>query len=269
MHYYPLYVLDSGIANTRDDDSKSYTHNHFVSDIKSDGRFPDQLPDLILSMDRRRGSNSLNDILFTELNYVISLRAKSILEKHCLPPHVFIPVQVKRETTSKKITETKIHSYYWFYFNCEAIENYYDYIDFEKSVIYFYKAKNKERIPDIKLRNIGDLRQIIEQNGKISSEINTIYKRKDISDKQKEELCKELDTINWKAETISMNSKFNTETDIFCLPLFSQRTYVSKRLVQHFYGAEISGAKFGEIVTKNPEMNYPETVELMIKGPLG
>lgn len=129
--------------------------------------------------------------------------------------------------------------------NCEDIECYYDYIDFEKSDIRFYSIKTKEQLSDIRLKSMDDLHRIIEANG--STE----------------------ESVRWQAETVVMNSNFNAETDIFRLPLFSQRTYVSKRLIQNMYGAGITGVYFSEVVTKHPGLNTSGQIEIIIKGPLG
>jgi hypothetical protein len=266
MHYYPLYLLDSGVANVSNNDSEDYNYTHFITETKTNRNFPNRLPDLNLFMDKRRGYSALNDFIFSDLDFVVSPRVKNILEKHCLPPHTFLNLQLHREAKSKGVTKFQTHPYYWFYMNCEDIESYYNYIDFEKSEIRFHSRKNKENLPDIKINNIGDLYKIIDSNRSIATKTNEIYNRKDISDTQKQERCKDFDAIGWQAETLVMNSKFNTETDLFCLPLFSHQTYASKRLVQHFYGAEISGIRFGEIATKNPAVNNPGRVEIIVKG---
>lgn len=268
MYYYPLFLLDSGIADFKENHyTGDYTDTHFIKATKEKGIFPDRLPELELFMTKKRGSNSLNDFISSDIKFTVSRKVKDILEKHCLPPHRFLPVQIHRETKSKGVTETKAHPYFWFYFTCEHVENYYRYIDFEKSEISFFNTKNKKSKLDMKLKNIDELHQIVRQNGKIASEIDAIYKRKDLPDEQKKELCKNLDTIGWQAETIVMNDQFNQETDVFCLPLFSHLTYVSKRLLQHFYGAEITGVRFGEVANKNPGTANSGSVEIAISQP--
>lgn len=244
-----ILINDTGAVEFTDNYfDNSYTHKTFLADLKVKSKFPDIKFNIDLKMYDDNEFNSLNDIIHAPINFIVNDKVKSILQKHNLPAHVFLPAKISRKEKSLIIKKTKTYEYNWFCFDCEHIENYYNYIDFEKSKITFFKGKD---IINMNVRNIADIYTIIQENYLLSDKINAIYKDKSLNDKQKSEKSLEFQTVSWVADSITLNNKFPKDIDIFNLPLFSWMTFVSDKMKTSLINENISDIKFIETGTKS------------------
>lgn len=125
------------------------------------------------------------------------------------------------------------------------ISDYYDDIDFSKSEITFSK---NETVVDLKINSISDLYTIINSNQSISAKINELYKIHQNNTSLINEIIKEKDLfgVSWRAEKIVLKESFDKELDLFSLPIFSSRTYISPRLKEALLLENVSEIVFKE-----------------------
>jgi hypothetical protein len=123
----------------------------------------------------------------------------------------------------------------------------YDWINFAESEILITRGEVEED----KLNSHSDLLKLIEQNKKISSEINKIYAL-DITDKEKQERTKELNTFDFQSNKIVFNKTFDSSIDLFKIPFYSWGTYISDRFKALLLNNKISDVKFA---SSNSELN--------------
>lgn len=249
MKYYAILIDDSGAAEFKDSYYDiSYNHKNFLSDLKISKKFPDKDFSLDLEMYEDDEFNSLNDFIHAPIDFIVNDQVKLILQRHNLPPHVFLPANVSRIEKKYLIKRSKNYKYNWFFFDCEYVDNYYEYIDFEKSKILFFKGKD---LIDIKVQSITDIYELIKENHSLSHKINEVYKDKKLNDKEKSEKSMEFQTFDWVAESIVLNQKFPRDIDVFNLPLFSWMTFVSEKLIANLVNENILDIKFIETGKKS------------------
>lgn len=229
-----------------------HSYRKFVETYKS---FPKENPPIWIKLYEEKEFNSLNDFVHSLHDYIINEKVKSILQKINLPPHNFVPAIVYRN--EKKIIFKKIakyENYYWFNFDCQLINDYSKFIDFSKSEINFSK-NNKPLI--LKLESISELLDIKVSNQKITNRINELYNSYKGNESKINEIINQEDLygISWGAEKIVMNEDFDTDLDIFSLPIFSSRTYISKRLKNALLEGNVSDIKFIE-TGNNPDPSF-------------
>lgn len=210
MKYYTLHIKDSG-AIEESDEKIIDNQKTFICKIYDDDEF-----------------NSLNDILHSTNDYVINERVLKLFQNSNIIPYDIFPVIVKRkERIIGPIKKTKSYKY----FKVSLLEPNdlicYSWINFSKSEI---KVLND----DIEICNLSshdELFTFIEENKKISNQINEIYSQ-NITEKEKQQKTKNLKSYSFESRTIVFNKNFDSSIDIFKIPHYSWGTYISERFMK-------------------------------------
>nr|WP_315238987.1 hypothetical protein [uncultured Flavobacterium sp.] len=246
MKYEILIVNDSSAGEMMDKCyDLSYNIHSYRDYITEHKKFPSEKPPIWIKLYNEKEFNSVNDFVHSLQDFIVNDKVKTILQKHKLPNHDFVPAEVyRKEKTlfSKKLVR---YDYHWFNFDCKHISDYYDDIDFSKSEIVFSK---NETVIDLKINSISDLYTIRNANQSISSKINELYKIHPKNTSLINEIIKEKDLfgVSWRAEKIVLKESFDKELDLFSLPIFSSRTYISPRLKEALLLENVSDIVFKE-----------------------
>lgn len=213
MHYQCLIISDSGAIEYTDRFLKNTKPSVSVLRRNAENDFQFEPPILEFEMYDDPEFNKLNDILHAPTNLIMNDRTKVIFESFKLPEHKYGKAKVSRVDNRILFLKSKReYQYHWLYFNAKAIDQLYDYIDFDRSDIKVYEGKNAV---DIKIESFSHIGRLIES------------KR----------------NYTWKANKIVLKN-FDSDIDIFTLPFFSWMTYVSDRLRVKLQDEEISDIKF-------------------------
>jgi len=256
MKYEVLLVNDSSAGEMTDEcydqPFNIHTYRKYIETHKS---FPKENPPIWIKLYEEKEFSSLNDFVHSLQEFIINEKVKSILQKFKLPSHNFVPAIIyrnERKLMLKKLA--KYENYYWFNFDCQHIEDYYNFIDFSKSEITF--SKNSKPLI-LKLESISELLDIKVSNQKISNRINELYNSYKGNESKINEIINQEDLygISWRAEKIVMNEDFDTDLDLFSLPIFSSRTYISQRLKNALLEENVSDIKFIE-TGNNPDPSF-------------
>ena len=255
MKYEILIVNDSSAGELMDECYDSpFNINSYREFIAQHKKFPIEKPPIRIKLYNEKEFNSLNDFVHSLEDYIINEKVKIILQQHKLPYHEFVPAEVIRE--EKKLFTKKLvsYNYHWFNFDCQHISDYYDYIDFSKSEITY--SKNRNNI-ELEINSIADLYKVRNSNRLISAEINALYKNYPNDESYINETIQEKDLfgVSWRAEKIVLNGSFDKGLDLFSLPIFSSRTYISPKLKEAFLRQNVSDVFFKE-TGNNPEPRY-------------
>ncbi|MCF6133087.1 hypothetical protein [Flavobacterium wongokense] len=255
MKYETLIVNDSSAGEMmKECYDFSYNIHNYRDFIDTHNDFPAEKPPIWIKLYKEKEFNSVNDFVHSVYDFIINDKVKNILEKYNLPIHDFVPVEVYRKEKTLFNSKLVRYEYHWFNHNADNISNYYDYIDFSKSEIGFSRNEN---IIDLKINSISDIYSIKESNKIITSEINELYKthlgETSIINKMIRE--KDLYAISWRAEKIVFKENFDKELDLFSLPLFSSRTYISPRLKEALIENQVKDILFKE-TGNNPDRRH-------------
>ncbi|SHI83660.1 hypothetical protein [Flavobacterium terrae] len=222
MKYYTLHIKDSGAIEDYDEKIINGQKTH-ICKIYDDVEF-----------------NSLNDILHTTDEYVVNEKTLKLFQKSNIIPYDLFPAIVKRkEKILGPIKTTKSYEY----FKVSLLEPKdlvcYNWINFNKSEIKVLK----DGIEVCNLSSHEELFIYIEENKKISKQINEIHSLK-ISDKEKREKTKNLKTFFFETKSITFNNNFDSSIDMFKIPFYSWGTYVSERFMNLLLENKISDIGF-------------------------
>jgi hypothetical protein len=159
--------------------------------------FPDYIPDL--DGIKLSGSAKLTDFVshgFKSCSFIVSEKAKSILEKYKLCMHRFYPLGLYKRN--------KKYDYFLFW----IISDYSDFVDYEKSTFMEYNISSDKKFGAVSVRSKEELLQ-----------------KKEIVKEKTDDL---LQTI-W-GDNIVMNRSFGSELDFFEITIIDGSTYISERL---------------------------------------
>ncbi|ESU20211.1 hypothetical protein FEDK69T_30260 [Flavobacterium enshiense DK69] len=266
MEYEILIVNDSSAGEMMDKCYEStYNVHHYSKYIVDNKKFPETKPPIWIKLYKEKEFNSLNDFVHSLYNFIINDKVKAILDKHKLPNHDYLPAQVFRKEKTLLFKKLVGYNYYWFNYDCEHISDYYEHIDFEKSEITFFR--NEKNI-DLKINSISDLHSIRASNKLISNEINELYKLYPNKQSLIQKFIKEKDlfTVSWRTEKIVLKDSFDIELDLFSLPLFSFKTYVSPRLKKALIDENIKDIFFKK-TGNNPDPRYLINPQIKLENP--
>lgn len=255
MKYEVLIVNDSSAGEMMEECyDLSYNIHSYRDYIAQHKKFPLEKPPIWIKLYNEKEFNSINDFVHSLEDFIVSDKVKTILQNHKLPNHDFVPVEVLRE--ERKLFSKKLvrYNYHWFNFDGESISDYHDFIDFSKSEIVY--SKNKKFI-DLEINSIADLNVVRKSNQLISAEINALYKSNQDNESYINEVIKEKDlfVVSWRAEKIVLKENFDKGLDLFSLPIFSSRTYVSPRLKKALLQQDVTDVFFKE-TGNNPDPRY-------------
>lgn len=222
MEYYTLHIKDSGAIEECEEKIINGLKTH-ICKIYDDDEF-----------------NSLNDILHSTNDYIVNEKVLKLFQKSNIIPYDLSPVIVRRkEKIFGPIKNTK--SYEYFKVSLLEPKNLicYNWIDFDKSDIKVLK----DDIDFCNLSSHDELFKYIEENKKISKQINEIYSL-NISEKEKREKSKNLKRFSFLTKTIVFNKNFDSSIDMFKIPYYSWGTYVSERFMKIMLENKISDIGF-------------------------
>ncbi|SEQ11395.1 hypothetical protein [Epilithonimonas lactis] len=260
MKYEVLLVNDSSAGEmTEKCYEQPYNINNYREYIKEHNSFPLEKPPIWIKIYDDKEFNSLNDFVYSLQDFIINDKVKSILENHKLPNHDFVPAEIHRN--ERKILFNKLSKYkhyYWF----NTISDYNDYVDFSKSEIKFTKDK---KIIQLNINSILELYSLRNSNQKISNRINMLYKLYPNNQSKIQEIIlhEDLFGVSWRAEKIVLNKNFDRSLDLFSLPIFSSRTYISQKLKENLIKENITDISFIK-TGNNPDPKYLLNPELEI-----
>ena len=255
MKYEILIVNDSSAGEMMDECyDLSYNIHSYRDYITEHKKFPSEKPPIWIKLYNEKEFNSINDFVHSLQDFIVNDKVKTILQKHKLPNHEFIQAEVyRKEKTlfSKKLVR---YNYHWFNFDCKDISDYYDFIDFSKSEITYTK---NEKVIDLKINSISDLYAVKNSNHLISAEINELYKNHPNDKLFINQTIQEKDLfgVSWRAEKIVLKENFDKELDLFSLPIFSSRTYISPRLKEALLLENVTDIFFKE-TGNNPDRRH-------------
>lgn len=175
--------------------------------------YVDSLPDYVPDLDGMMlaGSAKLTDFLssaFTRM-FIMSEKAKSVLEQYHLPLHQFYPLGLYK----RKIK----HDYFLF----KYVSNYSDFVDYERTS---FKEEYLIRRYDSMPFFIKSKEEYWERRQKIKAEKGDFW------------------TIS--GDKIVMNKDFDHELDFFEICILDSNTYVSERLKNAIEAAGLTGWEF-------------------------
>jgi hypothetical protein len=255
MKYEVLIVNDSSAGEIMDECYKvSYNINAYREYIAKNKQFPLEKPPIWIKLYKEKEFNAINDFVHSLNDFVVNDKVKKILQNHKLPNHDFVSTDVYRKEKKLFLKKLVKYNYHWFNFDCKYISNYYDCIDFSKSEIIYSK---NEKVIDLKINSFSELLAVINANQTISSEINKLYKIHSTNKALVDEIIleKDLFVISWRAEKIVLNESFDRELDLFSLPIFSSKTYISRRLKEALISESVTDIFFKE-TGNNPDPRY-------------
>lgn len=255
MKYEILIINDSSAGEMMDECyDLSYNIHSYKNHIAEYKEFPIEKPPIWIKLYNEKEFNSLNDFVHSLQDYIVNDKVKTILQKHKLPNHDFVPADVYRKEKTLFTKKLVKYDYHWFNFDCQYISDYYDQIDFSKSEITFSK---NNKVIDLKINSISDLYTVRNSNGLISAEVNQLYKIHSNNESIINEIILEKDFfgISWRAEKIVLKESFDKQLDLFSLPLFSTRTYISPKLKEALLNENVKDIFFKE-TGNNPDPRH-------------
>jgi hypothetical protein len=224
MKYYTIHINDSG-AIEDSEESLIDGENTLICEIYDDVEF-----------------NKLNDILHSLDDYIINEKALNIFKGCNIIPYKLRKVIVNRKENKFGIFKTtKAYNYAQLKIEEPIDLQCYNWINFEESDI----TVKKGEIETNKLQSHLKLLELVEENGRISSAINEIYKL-NVSDSEKKKRTEHLKTYSWITKKIVFNNQFDFSIDLFKIPYYSWGTYVSERLKNKLSMNRITDIGFAE-----------------------
>jgi len=162
--------------------------------------------------------NKLNDILHSLYDYILNEHALNIFKNSKTPPFELKPAKVLRK--EKKfifLKRSKSYNYYNISFSDNKTAKYYNWIDFNKSDIVAIDNHKKR----FKIQSHKHTLDLINEN-KSNSEISYLFETK----------------------KVVFGKNFDSEIDLFKIPLYSSGTYVSNRLKNRLEETNITDVIF-------------------------
>ncbi len=164
--------------------------------------------------------NKLNDILHSLYDYILNKKALDIFKSSKTIPYELRNANVlRKEKTFGFLKMNKSYEYYQLIFLENNLDECYNWINFEKSEI---KAIDNSK-NSIKIQSHQQTLKLIEQN---KSDSESSY-----------------DII---AKKLVFGNNFDTELDLFKIPMYSWGVYVSERLKNKLEKAKITDIGFTE-----------------------
>lgn len=202
MKYYALIVNDSGAIELID---YKYSSNNKLS---------------VCKMYDDSDYNSLNDILHSVGEHILSPRTLKIFQKFNLKEYQWSPAKVvRKEKLFNFIKINKSYDYYNLEDTSTISSECYDWIDFEKSEVYAIDNLNNQ----IKIKSHNHTLDLINENKSQTSRI-----------------------FDFKAEVIAFGNKFDSDVDMFNIPFYSWATYISQRMKNKLEESHITDIQFAE-----------------------
>lgn len=170
--------------------------------------FPDFIPDL--DGIKLSGRAKLTDFVSTPFGaWIISPKAKDVLEKYKLCPHRFYPMSL--------YVRNKIHEYFFFLIKSDLSDS----VDYLKSTFVEYDLHTSTKLQPTLIRSKKMLL--------------------DIKEKVKEE--RGVGRTIW-ADSIVMSNEFNKGLDFFVISIIDANTYISKKLMTDITDLGLTGWEF-------------------------
>lgn len=161
--------------------------------------------------------NTLNDILHSLNDYIINEKILTIIKAGNAVRYTVQRAKVlRKEKVLGFLKVFKSYNYYKLSFIEDRESEYYSWIDFEKSEIYAVN-KNEERF---KIHSHGETLDYINQN-----------KHRSIG-------------YSFESRKVVFGKQFNSEVDMFKIPIYSWGHYISERLMNKLIDAGITGIGF-------------------------
>lgn len=164
--------------------------------------------------------NKVNDILHSLNEYILNKKALDIFTNSKTIPYELRNAKVvRKEKTFGFLKMNKSYDYYQLNFLKENLDECYSWINFEKSDIIARDNSNNT----IKILSHQQTLKLIEQN---KSDSKTSY--------------------DFVTKKVVFSNNFDSEIDLFKIPLYSWGVYVSERLKNKLEKEEITGIGFAE-----------------------
>ena len=164
--------------------------------------------------------NKLNDILHSLYDYILNKKALDIFTNSKTIPYELRNAKViRKETKFGFLKMNKSYDYYQLDFLKENLDECYSWINFEKSEINALDNSNN----NIKIQSHQQTLELIEQN---KSDSKTSY--------------------DFVTKKVVFGNNFDSEIDLFKIPLYSWGVYVSERLKNKLEKEKITDIGFAE-----------------------
>lgn len=185
-------------------------HNAIFSISKHRTSFPDYTPNLdgIMLSGTAKKTDFVSDSF--GLGYIMSTKAKEIIEKYNLCSHRFYSLGLY-------IRKVK-HDYYLL----RELSDYSESVDYRKSTFVEYDIASGEKNGEVKLISKTDF---LEKREKLKKE-------------------KERESLTISGEKIIMNKDFEKDLDFFIIRWIDASTYVSERLMNDIIANGLTGWEF-------------------------
>ena len=208
MKYYTLHIDDSGAIE--DINYKQLNGNSIA----------------ICKMYDDNDFNKLNNILHSTNEYIMDSKALKCFEKSNIQPYELRKaIVIRKEFFLKCIKIKKSYNYYQLILSEEKTNQYYNWIDFDKSEIY----AEKNSLDSIKINSHQHLLDLIDCNKSNKDEF-----------------------YDFKITKVVFGKNFNFGIDLFQIPLYSSGIYVSEIFREKLSKAKITDLKF---LKNNEELN--------------
>lgn len=164
--------------------------------------------------------NKLNDILYSLYDYILNKKTLEIFKRSKTIPYEVRNAQVlRKEKTFGFLKMNKSYEYYQLNFRNNNLDECYSWINFEKSEINAIDKSNNS----FKIQSHQQTLELIEQN---KSDSKSSY--------------------NFVTKKVVFGKTFDSEIDLFKIPLYSWGVYVSERLKNELENAKITDIGFAE-----------------------
>lgn len=170
--------------------------------------FPDFDPDL--DGIKLSGRAKLTDFVSTPFGaWIISPKAKNVLEKSKLCPHRFFPMSL--------YVRNKIHDYFFFLIKSDLS----DFVDYSKSTFVEYDLHTLTKFEPVIIKSKKELLESREKIEEIKGSGRTVW-----------------------GDKIILSDKFDTQLDYFKISIIDANTYISKRVMNDIRNAGLTGWEF-------------------------
>ncbi|MBL7896336.1 MAG: hypothetical protein JNK50_13650 [Bacteroidia bacterium] len=247
-NYYVLNVDDAFAGEApKDYDWDSKLSSRSLREyIKNKREFPSFTPNLEIKIYRDREFSQVRDFLHCMLDGLcFSEKVKNIFSEFNLPKHKFYPIKVvlpKKRLKLLKSSPTDTLTYYNLWYSFYDLTNQYKLIDFSKTKIIAETPAMTREV--VKVTSSEEWEQLPEKNKMLREELKKYTNEFDMPLK---DCFEKVDSLRRQivgmtsTDEIVFSKDFDHSIDLFEIPAFSSRTYISDRLGERLKKENVTG----------------------------